>query len=70
MLATRVLDVTDAPLEQDFEKLFNEHYPLVYRTAYSITGSREDAEDVLEEAISQCKFRFGQRGSCRPLAVV
>ena len=48
MLATRVLDVTDAPLEQDFEKLFNEHYPLVYRTAYSITGSREDAEDVVQ----------------------
>jgi RNA polymerase sigma-70 factor (ECF subfamily) len=35
-------------LEQDFEKLFHEHYPLIYRTAYSVTGSREDAEDVVQ----------------------
>jgi DNA-directed RNA polymerase specialized sigma24 family protein len=39
MLATRVLDVANEPLEQDFEKLFHEHYPLIYRTAYSVTGN-------------------------------
>jgi RNA polymerase sigma-70 factor (ECF subfamily) len=48
MLAARVLDVTDGPLEQEFEKLFHEHYSLVYRTAYSVTGAREDAEDVVQ----------------------
>lgn len=36
------------PLAPEFEQLFHEHYPLVYRTAYSVTGSREDAEDVVQ----------------------
>lgn len=35
-------------LEQDFEELFREHHRLVSRTAYSITGRVEDAEDVLQ----------------------
>jgi RNA polymerase sigma factor (sigma-70 family) len=48
MLAARVLDVTNEPIRQDFEKLFHEYYPLVYRTAFSVTGSREDAEDVVQ----------------------
>ena len=33
---------------REFEGLFREHYLLVYRTAYVITGSPEDAEDVLQ----------------------
>jgi RNA polymerase sigma-70 factor (ECF subfamily) len=33
---------------QEFEDLFNEHAQLVYRTAYGVTGSHEDAEDVLQ----------------------
>jgi RNA polymerase sigma-70 factor, ECF subfamily len=33
---------------QEFEEIFREHYRLVYRTAYSVTGSRQDAEDVLQ----------------------
>src|SRR5436190_8914894 len=33
---------------QEFEGLFREHYLLVYRTACVITGSPEDAEDVLQ----------------------
>src|SRR5215813_12844579 len=36
------------PLEQEFDRLFREHYQLVYRTAYGVTGSPEDAEDVLQ----------------------
>jgi len=48
MLAPGMLNVTNEPLRQDFERLFHEHYPLVYRTAYSVTGSREDAEDVVQ----------------------
>ncbi len=35
-------------LPQEFEELFQEHYQLVYRTAYAITGNRHDAEDVLQ----------------------
>jgi RNA polymerase sigma-70 factor (ECF subfamily) len=36
------------PLPQDFEKVFREHHQLIYRAAYRITGSAEDAEDVLQ----------------------
>src|SRR4051812_11809346 len=32
----------------EFEELFREHYQLVYRAAYGVTGSRQDAEDVLQ----------------------
>jgi hypothetical protein len=33
---------------QEFEELFEEHYVLVYRTAYGVTGRVEDAEDVVQ----------------------
>ena len=33
---------------REFEDLFREHYQLVYRTAYGVTGRAEDAEDVLQ----------------------
>ena len=48
MSTARILDVINAPLEDEFEQLFHEHYPLVYRTAFSVTGNREDAEDVVQ----------------------
>jgi RNA polymerase sigma-70 factor (ECF subfamily) len=32
----------------EFEETFQEHYVLVYRTAYGITGRVEDAEDVVQ----------------------
>jgi RNA polymerase sigma-70 factor (ECF subfamily) len=35
-------------LTQEFEELFREHYHFVFRTAYTVTGSRQDAEDVLQ----------------------
>ena len=33
---------------QHAEDIFKEHAQLVYRTAYGVTGSHEDAEDVLQ----------------------
>jgi RNA polymerase sigma-70 factor (ECF subfamily) len=49
MLAARILDVDRAePLKPEFEQCFHEHYALVFRTAYSITSNREDAEDVAQ----------------------
>ena len=36
------------PLPRDFEVLFQEHHALVYRAAYRVTGTAEDAEDVLQ----------------------
>jgi RNA polymerase sigma-70 factor (ECF subfamily) len=35
-------------LSEEFEELFREHWQLVYRAAYAITGNRQDAEDVLQ----------------------
>jgi RNA polymerase sigma factor (sigma-70 family) len=36
------------PLPAEFERLFEEHYTLMYRTAYGVTGRVEDAEDVVQ----------------------
>jgi RNA polymerase sigma-70 factor (ECF subfamily) len=36
------------PLAEDLEDAFREHSRLVYRTAYSVTGSAQDAEDVVQ----------------------
>jgi RNA polymerase sigma-70 factor (ECF subfamily) len=38
----------DESLPEDVEQLFQEHSRLVYRTAFVLTGSRQDAEDVLQ----------------------
>ena len=38
----------DEALPEELEQLFQEHSRLVYRTAFVITGSRQDAEDVLQ----------------------
>ena len=35
-------------LPDEIEELFREHYQLLYRSAYSVTGNRHDAEDVLQ----------------------
>src|SRR5262245_19337194 len=35
-------------LPQEFEALFLEHCQMLHRTAYAITGHRQDAEDVLQ----------------------
>jgi RNA polymerase sigma-70 factor (ECF subfamily) len=43
-----VPSVTGEALANEFEELFRAHYELVYRTAYSVTGNRHDAEDVLQ----------------------
>jgi RNA polymerase sigma-70 factor (ECF subfamily) len=36
------------PSFQNFGPIFQEHYNLVYRTAYSVTRKAEDAEDVAQ----------------------
>ncbi|MGH9241535.1 MAG: RNA polymerase sigma factor [Vicinamibacterales bacterium] len=35
-------------LTSELEDLFREQHQLIYRTAYSVTGSRSDSEDVLQ----------------------
>src|SRR5215510_2508561 len=48
MSIVTVSGVNSQPLAEELERLFREHYQLVYRTAYAVTGSHEDAEDVLQ----------------------
>jgi RNA polymerase sigma-70 factor (ECF subfamily) len=48
MSTATVFNVINEPLAQDFEQIFREHSQMVYRTAYSVTGTRQDAEDVLQ----------------------
>ena len=35
--------------QQEFEKLFSEHRDMVYRAAYSVTGNKHEAQDVLQD---------------------
>ena len=35
-------------LSQLLERIFDRHYELIYRTAYSVTGSAADAEDIVQ----------------------
>jgi RNA polymerase sigma-70 factor (ECF subfamily) len=33
---------------RDFDEIYRDHAPLVYRTAWGVLGSREDADDVVQ----------------------
>jgi RNA polymerase sigma-70 factor (ECF subfamily) len=39
---------THETVDHEFDEIFRQHYPLIYRTAFGVTGSPEDAEDVLQ----------------------
>src|SRR5436309_13806469 len=58
MSTVAVSEVPGESLAQELEELFRKHYQLVYRTAYGVTGSAEDAEDVLQSLF----LRFVGRG--------
>src|SRR5262245_5144465 len=51
MTAVTVSEVVQ-PLEE-FADIFEQHYELTYRTAYAITRSPEDAEDVVQSIFVQ-----------------
>jgi RNA polymerase sigma-70 factor, ECF subfamily len=48
MSTVKLFAVTRELLTEDLDSIFREHHPLVYRTAYGVTGSREDAQDVVQ----------------------
>src|SRR5262245_27947362 len=48
MSTATILNVTGTAKAKELERLFKEHYQFVYRTAYSVTGNMQDAEDVLQ----------------------
>jgi len=35
--------------QEEFERLFSEHRGMVYRAAYSVTGNKHEAQDVLQD---------------------
>jgi DNA-directed RNA polymerase specialized sigma24 family protein len=47
-MPTAAATLPDQAVDDAFERLFREHHAFVYRTAYSVTGARHDAEDVLQ----------------------
>ena len=51
-------DLTEDTSRQKIEDLFREHYSLVYRTAFRITGRAEDTEDVVQSVF----LRLMRRG--------
>jgi RNA polymerase sigma-70 factor (ECF subfamily) len=48
MSTVTILELKREPALQEFGQIFEEHYDLVFRTAYSITRTTEDAEDVVQ----------------------
>jgi RNA polymerase sigma factor (sigma-70 family) len=42
------MSIVMTELVQELETIFKEHSRMVYRTAFGVTGSPEDAEDVLQ----------------------
>lgn len=49
-LARPLPAVKTQPSEADFDRLFVEHYESVYRVAYRLASTREEAEDLAQEA--------------------
>ncbi len=47
-IAALMPSARDVALTSELEDLFREHHKLIYRTAYSVTGSKPDSEDVLQ----------------------
>jgi RNA polymerase sigma-70 factor (ECF subfamily) len=48
MSTVTVFNVTHEKWTQEFEDTFREHAQMIYRTAYSVTRSPQDAEDVVQ----------------------
>ena len=48
MSTLTVIDLSNAPSAREFDEFFEAQYSWVYRTAYGITGSAADAEDVVQ----------------------
>jgi RNA polymerase sigma-70 factor (ECF subfamily) len=48
MSTITVPDRKRPPAAGEFEQIFQEHSRLIYRTAFGVTGSPQDAEDILQ----------------------
>jgi RNA polymerase sigma-70 factor, ECF subfamily len=52
--------MADAPLGVDVARLVAEHHQAVYRYAYRLTGSVQDAEDLTQEVFLVAQQKIGQ----------
>ncbi len=53
-------------LSQQVERIFDRHYELIYRTAYGLTGSVADAEDIIQTIFVRLLNRELPRTSAPP----
>lgn len=60
MKPTTILGLSAETSEERFDRFYREHYRLVYRAAYAVTGNREDAEDVLQDLFVSLLARWVQ----------
>jgi RNA polymerase sigma-70 factor (ECF subfamily) len=52
-------ETTEQTLHPEFEKMYQEYFPMVCAAAYSVLGSRDDAQDVAQDvfaALAECRF--------------
>jgi len=48
MTTVTVVEPVQSASPQRFERIYREQATFVFRTAYGVTGNREDAEDILQ----------------------
>jgi RNA polymerase sigma-70 factor, ECF subfamily len=53
MSKATLIDVSSELLPEELDRIYREHYRLVYRTAYGVTGRAEEAEDVVQALFLQ-----------------
>ena len=58
MLETPVQEEQAIPRASRLDRLYVEHYPAAIRLAYLLTGRREDAEDLVQDAFVRLAARY------------
>ena len=60
--------MTPTPVLGGFAGLYEQHYAAVFRAAFRVTGSRADAEDVLQTVFLRVLRTEPDAAACRPAA--
>jgi hypothetical protein len=68
MSTLTVFNVAKERLTKDFEEIFREHYLLVYRTAYSVTGRSQDAA-ICEDCKTSRQVARSGRGDVKQAGI-
>ena len=59
MPGAAVFERLDVSMTEELDRMYREFAPLVYRTAWGVLGSREDAEDVVQTVFMALMRREG-----------